>query len=102
MIKIQLLEDTDTIHPDDWCRPLNLQTMIPQSDYYSFINTYGGTPEHNLKWIQVKDFLVPCWFGKLYGEFLSKHPPVEFIRGDMPKSHQFDMVTFNRENQKWR
>ena len=50
MITVQILEDTDTIQPTDWCRPLRLTTMSGgMSDYYSFESCYSGLPENNVK-----------------------------------------------------
>ena len=100
MITVYLLEENDTIQPDDWCRPLAFNSMGGgYSDHYSFTNQYTGTPENNAKWVQVKHVLGSCWFGKTVGELTgtgySKHWPVEtrmeFVRGNIPKQHQLSM-----------
>jgi hypothetical protein len=88
-----MLEHTDTILPSDWCRPLALQTMSGgHSDYYSFSNTYSGSPENNVEWVRVDAVLGECWFGETLGK-LNKNMsvPYEMIRGNIPKSHQLNM-----------
>jgi hypothetical protein len=63
-----------------------------QSDYYSFSNTYGGSPENNVEWVRVDAVIGDCWFGTTLGK-LNKNMsvPYEMVRGDMPKSHQLNM-----------
>lgn len=103
MITIQLLEDTDLIDPEDWCRPLQILPMSPQSDYYSFKSCYSGQPENNVEWCKVKHVIGKCWFGKTVLEFHSRFKycqhsyeyRYEFVRGDIPKSHQLDMKDYN-------
>jgi hypothetical protein len=93
MILLNMLEPTDTILPTDWCRPLRLETMGGgQSDYYSFRNTYGGSPENNVEWVRVDAVLGEVWFGETLGR-LNKNmsAPYEMIRGNIPKSHQLNM-----------
>lgn len=93
MILLNMLEPTDYILPSDWCRPLQLQTMGGgQSDYYSFRNTYGGSPENNTEWVRVDAVLGKCWFGTSLGKLNKQMAvPYEMIRGNIPKSHQLDM-----------
>ena len=89
MITVQILEETDTIHPDDWCRPLALISMSGgHSDSYSFESCYSGAPENNVKWVRVKEILGECWYGKKV-ESLHKRLQLkyEFCRGDLPKQH---------------
>jgi hypothetical protein len=93
MIAIQLLEDTDIMMADDWCRPLNLRTMSPCSDYYSFKSCYDGRPENNVQWCKVIHAFGSGWIGKPIGDYSSRKNiiPYEFVRGNMPVKHQLDM-----------
>lgn len=94
MKSIQLLEDTDCVHPNDWCRPLQLVPMSPQSDYYSDRSNYSGTPMNNMKWVQVKHVFGPVWYNKPV-QALCKLERYEFVRGEIPQEHQLDMTKFN-------
>lgn len=104
MITLHLLEDSDTIHPDDWCRPLAISLSgNGYGDTYSESCPYTGTPINNLKWVQAKHVLGSVWWGKTVKEFngsgYSKHHPVEtrmeFVRGDIPRTSQLNMKGFN-------
>ena len=100
MINLQLLEDSDILTGEEWCRPLWLVTMSGgMSDNYSFRSQYGGTPENNLKWVQTKHVFGALWFGRTLGEvrkeLLSKFTEYEFVVGDIPKEHQLDMRKYN-------
>lgn len=87
MKTVQILEPQDNVEATDWCRPLQIQSMSGgHSDNYSFVDDYGF-PDNNAKWIKVEDIFGPCWFGKPASE-LQKHKSYEFIRGDIPESHQ--------------
>jgi hypothetical protein len=92
-----MLEPTDTILPTDWCRPLALVTMSGgQSDYYSFKNTYGGSPENNVEWVRVDAILGKCWFGATVEKFQRKMKSrYEFVRGNIPKSHRLVMKGYS-------
>jgi hypothetical protein len=93
MIDVQILEPHDTIQPTDWCRPLTLVSMSGgMSDSYSFRSMYSGTPENNVKWVPVQAQLGSVWFGQTVDSFnCDGMQPYEFVRGDIPKSHQLDM-----------
>lgn len=93
MITAQFLQNDDVIHPDDWCRPLQLVTMSGGlSDSMSFKSMYSGTPENNVRWVRVKDVLGPRWKGCTKKEVNSSgFTPYEFVRGDVPPSHELDM-----------
>lgn len=94
MRTIQFLEDSDTLKPDDWCRPLELSTMSGgRSDDMSFRNQYSGTPENHAKWVQVKHVIGKIWHGRTVADFnapshATRH---EFVRGDIPETHRLDM-----------
>ena len=96
MITVQILEDSDKIQPDDWLRPLRLTTMSGgMSDYYSFETCYTGLPENNVRWCRVEQILGDIWYGKSVGEFsqyFEKHGRYEFIRGSIPKEHQYGLT----------
>ena len=89
MITLQLLEDDDAVHPEDWCRPLQLITMNGgHSDYYSFESCYTGAPENNVKWVKVKYILGKPWHGRTVKEIdtcLGEFVKYEYIRGDIPR-----------------
>lgn len=88
MKTINILEENDTIDPEDWCRPLILISMSGGlSDSYAFTNCYSGLPENNVKWVKVRKVFGECWFGKKVKEVLENLPLYEFVRGDIPKSH---------------
>ena len=92
MISVQILEDTDKILSTDWCRPLKLTTMSGMSDYYSFESQYSGNPENNVRWCRFEQVFGDCWFGKTVKEFhvhFEKYCRYEFIRGSIPKEHQY-------------
>ena len=97
MIGVQILEEDDLIHPDDWCRPLTITSMSGgMSDSYSFKNAYSGLPENNVKWVQVKHVLGSCWHGRPVSEFCKslgyRH---EFVRGDVPVKHRLPLKGYN-------
>lgn len=92
MITVQILEDDDEVHPEDWCRPLTLQTMGGgHSDYMSFKSCYRGTPENNVEWVKVKFVFGEVWYGSKVRKFDPPLVPYEFLRGDPPKSHRLSM-----------
>ena len=96
MISVQLLESSDTIDPDDWCRPLVLITMSGgYSDVMSFSNPYSGSPANNAKWVRAKHVIGKPWMGKTVGQFNRVMgdcgSPYEFVRGDIPRSHRLNM-----------
>jgi len=88
MIKIQILEGTDKIKADDYCRPLEIM-QEGWSDEIQFTSTYSGLPCNNLKWVKVSDVLGECWHGKPVDAFNHKLKrfPKEFVRGAIPKEH---------------
>lgn len=97
MLTVQILTDSDTVNPDDWCRPLEIVSMSGgHSDLYSF-TSMGGSPENNAKWVQVKYILGKPWHGKTVDAIdkgLGKYHYYEFIRGAIPNSHK---VTHNKK-----
>jgi len=105
MKTIQLLEANDVIQATDWCRPLTLITMSGgHSDDYSFESVYGGSPENNTKWARVTQVLGKPWIGKTVGDYhraIDKldhcHTYYEFVRGDIPKYHQYGMTSAEKK-----
>lgn len=99
MISIQLLEQDDEVHPEDWCRPLSIVSMSGgHSDYYSFKSAYTGAPENNVKWVKVKYILGHGWHSSTVKEIdatLGKWIKYEFVRGDIPKRSQLDLRDYN-------
>lgn len=96
MLVIHMLEPTDILEPNDWCRPLQIVSMSGgHSDYYSFQSNYTGTPENNAKWVRAKCVIGKPWFGKPVGEYLEGMRELglswEFVRGPIPARHQLDM-----------
>ena len=89
VISIQLLEENDTVSPEDWCRPLSITSMNGgHSDYYSFESEYGGGPINNAKWVKVKYILGKPWHGctvKQIDRVLGKYTKYEFVRGNIPQ-----------------
>ena len=96
MITVNILQDNDTILPDDWCRPLLLNTeMGGMSDFMSHVSMYSGSPKNNVKWVKVKCIYGPCWLGRAYGELNDTNVPMEFVRGDIPDSHKLNMSYYS-------
>jgi hypothetical protein len=99
MITVQMLEKTDIVEPEDWCRPLSITSMSGgHSDYYSFRSQYSGAPENNVKWVKVKYILGKPWHGKTVLDIdagLGQYVKYEFIRGDIPKRQQLDLRDYN-------
>jgi hypothetical protein len=99
MITVQILERSDAVDPEDWCRPLSITSMSGgMSDYYSFQSSYTGAPENNVKWVKVKYILGKTWHGKMVSDIdygLGEFVKYEFIRGDIPKKHQLDLSDYN-------
>ena len=88
MILVRILEAGDVVKPDDWCRPLRLDTMSPQGDGYAFTSPYSGSPDNNVCWVRVRDIFGPVWFDRQSTvRELCKHTPYEFIRGTPPQAH---------------
>lgn len=93
MISVNILEDHDIIQESDYCRPLSITTITSYSDFISFTNTYSGQPENNVKWLTAKQ-TIPFWVGRQVQEFNNRMYDIsgqryEFIRGAIPKSHQY-------------
>lgn len=103
MITVQFLEDDDIIQPDDWCRPLMLMTMSGgHSDHMSYKSMYSGTPENNVRWVQVCDVLGPVWKGKRVHDYHAvAHIQLEFVRGNVPISHRQDMKDYRSYAKLW-
>jgi hypothetical protein len=101
MLTVQLLENEDTIKPNDWCRPLFLITMSGgMSDSMSFKSCYGGIPENNVEWCKVKHVFGKPWFGSTVAEVKNMmQEEYEFIRGDIPKSHALNMKGYTKLNE---
>lgn len=97
MKTVQILESTDIIDGEDWCRPLEIVSMSGgMSDYYSFRSEYSGTPENNAKWVKVKHVFGKCWFGEQVGVLIERmKKEYEFVRGEPPKSHRLNMKNYN-------
>lgn len=94
MKPVFILEGHDTIQPDDWCRPLVLETMSGgASDSMSFKSCYTGTPENNVMWAQVKHVMGRHWYGRQVSEY-HKFIPTEFMRGEPPVEHQLDLTEY--------
>lgn len=101
MITIQILEDKDIMLPEDWCRPLQLISMSGgMSDSYSFASQYSGRPENNVKWCKVKYTIGKVWYNREIGDFIAAMKELrtyEFVRGDIPHSHQLNMKSYPKE-----
>lgn len=95
MRTVSILEDSDTVEPTDWCRPLQLIQGF--SDGISFRSCYTGTPENNVKWVRAGHVLGPVWFGKTVHDLtVCLGERYEFVRGDIPVTHQLDMKDYNK------
>jgi hypothetical protein len=98
MVKIQILEQDDTITANCWYRPLNL--LSGYDDALPLTNTYGGGPINNVKWLLV-GIHAPGHIGKKLKEINSPARSncisdlkwyYEFILGTPPRQHiHFDM-----------
>ena len=99
MITLQLLEASDTVDPEDWCRPLSLSTMSGgYSDYYSFKSQWNGAPENNVKWVKVKYILGKGWHGNTVAQIdrgLGEYVKYEFVRGDVPVRSRLSLKDYN-------
>ena len=99
MIAVQILEAEDSVHPEDWCRPLSIVSMSGgHSDYYSFKNQYTGAPENNVKWVKVKYILGKLWYGKTVKEIdaeLGIFIKYEYVRGDIPARNRLSLSGYN-------
>lgn len=91
MITVQILEPNDEVLSTDWCRPLLLCTMSGgQSDEYSFTSAFDGTPENNVKWVNVSQVFGEFFYGKEVKFFNSKMEcKYEFMRGEPPMWHKY-------------
>lgn len=99
MITLQLLEALDTVEPEDWCRPLSLNSMSSgYSDSYSFSSQYTGAPENNTKWVKVKYILGKPWHGKTVKDIdagLGFYTKYEFVRGNLPVRSRLSLKDYN-------
>ncbi len=99
MITLQLLEALDTVEPEDWCRPLSLNSMSGgYSDSYSFSSQYTGAPENNTKWVKVKYILGKPWHGKTVKDIdagLGFYTKYEFVRGNLPVRSRLSLKDYN-------
>jgi len=84
MKTVQILEPNDCVAPDDWCRPLRLESMSGgHSDGYSFESMYSGTPKNNVKWVRIKDVFGECWFGKQAKELMEDNGKKYVFKKDL-------------------
>lgn len=91
MRTIGMLEQDDLILADDWVRPLVFHSAMTQGEIVANSrNTYSGQPVNHPKWVRVRMIFGSCWFGKKVRE-LDPNQEYEFIRGDVPERHQFDL-----------
>lgn len=96
MIQISILEDDDIILACDYCRPLSISY---DGDCVFTKATYSGTPINNMKWVEVRYVLGPCWYGKPVNKY-NIHPnnpfntKYEFARGFLPKEHLLNVKDF--------
>ena len=95
MIDIKILEGHDRIQVSDWARPLQLESS-EFSDLYFFQAQYSGLPMNHVKWVRVGHILGSTWIGKTVNE-LNKAmvTQYEFVRGNIPVTHQLDMSEYN-------
>lgn len=84
-VQILILEDSDPVSLDDYCRPLYLTRSLSEQVFST--STYSGKPINNLKWIKVGDIFGVVWNNKTVKEINTESMSYEFIRGNMPKSH---------------
>lgn len=90
MKNVSILEDDDVVLETDWCRPLQLETMNGgHSDYYSFENCYSSNPENNVKWCRINQLFNPVLYEGDTVKQYNKRRAYEFIRGDIPWTHQY-------------
>ena len=94
MLTVSILEPSDIVLATDWCRPLRLVSMSGgMSDSYSFESEYSGNPENNVRWCRVGQVFGDHLIGRTVEDFheIIQHcgVPHEFVRGDIPKSHQY-------------
>lgn len=94
MIDIQMLENDDTIKASDFCRQLAID-YVGQSDSFSTTSPFGGSRINRIRWMKASE-VCPFWIGKTVGSFNRaltngqhySHSPYEFVRGNIPLSHQ--------------
>ena len=95
MRQLLMLGEGDAVLPTDWCRPLELQTMGGgHSDALSLRNMYSGLPENNVKWVRVRDVFGPAWYHATVSSITKAGLSYEFVRGEIPESHQLDMSDY--------
>ncbi len=97
MKQIMLLDNTDIVLPTDWCRPLSLTLSkfgaLSEPDLSS---KHLGTPINNTKWVQAAKIFDPAWFEmESTVQSFSISLNYEFVRGDIPESHQLDIARYN-------
>lgn len=98
MITVNILESSDTIDPEDWCRPLSLMSMSGgMGNGFSFKSQYGGTPENNVKWVKVKYVFSEIWYWETVSN-ITKNLGMgyEFARGCIPIHHRLNMTGYSK------
>lgn len=92
MIALKMLEESDVIQPDYWCRPLDFTSndaAAPGCD--AMANTtsgYTGAPMNNTRWVKVRKVFGKCWWGKTVAEYHSGlDERYEFVVGEIPSGH---------------
>jgi len=90
MKTVMMLEPYDTIRMDDWCRPLELQSMSGGTgDSYAFTSCYSGTPDNNSLWARADTVFGDIWEGeRLAVVNKTLRRDYEFVRGDIPLKHR--------------
>jgi hypothetical protein len=59
------------------------------SDFYSFESMYSGQPENNVLWVNAGQIFGECWIGKKVKDINKIGTKYEFVRGNIPKAHQY-------------
>lgn len=91
MKSIKILEGSDVITEDVWCRPLEFLYESRASDAVFSRSTYSGRPINNMKWVPIQYALGSCWLGKTVAEFQGNECSCEFAIGDIPDEHKLDV-----------
>lgn len=97
MRTIQLLEDEDLIHPEDWIRPLGIF-----GEDFQIMSAYSGAPLDHFLWAPVWLELGEIWWGHTYGHYEQDvgemtGRQIEAIRGCLPQSNRLDLSCHNWE-----
>lgn len=86
-ISLIILEDSDIVTTDLWCRPLQFECMQFGGGNYHQTDEFGGLV-NTYKWVNIGYYFGECWIGKTVKELNdATSTKYELVSGNPPNGH---------------